>query len=132
LPRGFGLRDDVLETMHEGARDRLGPLVSDDQLDRIRGEAYDLEVVLGRLWGTVGPDALDCIFALRVNVPNEAHMLSTLHLLRRGTHVTVNFDIGELAYDLMCGRDDLPADAGRSRCRRSKTPAVLRRRAHGS
>lgn len=62
----------------------------------------------------MGPDALGCILALQVNVPNEAHMLSALHLLRGGTHVTVNFDVGvELAYDLICGRAGLPADAPR-------------------
>ncbi|TNH24943.1 hypothetical protein FHG89_23960 [Micromonospora orduensis] len=114
LPRGFGLRDDVLATMHEAARRRLAGLVTDAQLEAVRAEAYKLEVVLGRLWGTVGPDALDCVFALRVSVPNEAHMLAGLHLLRGGTHVTVNFDVGiELAYDLICGRADLPADAPR-------------------
>lgn len=112
LPRGFSLRDDLLRTMHQAARDVLGPLVPDDQLERICKGTYKLEVVLGRLWGTVGPNALDCIFALRLRVPNEAHMLSALHLLRGGTHVTVNFDIGiELAYDLICGRADLPGDA---------------------
>ncbi|MEU8006398.1 hypothetical protein AB0B66_35015 [Catellatospora sp. NPDC049111] len=112
LPRGFGLRDDVLKIMHSAAQELLGPLVSDGQLDRIRGEAYKLEVVLGRLWGTVGPDALDCLFALEVRVPNEAHMLSALHLLDGGTHGTVNFDIGvEYAYDLIIGQADLPDDA---------------------
>ncbi|GAA4470832.1 hypothetical protein GCM10023170_088300 [Phytohabitans houttuyneae] len=100
--------------MFEAARDELGTLVSGEQLERIRGESYKLEVVLGRLWGTIGPAALDCIFALHVSVPNEAHMLAALHLLRGGTHVTVNFDIGiELAYDLICGRTDLPAAAPR-------------------
>ena len=100
--------------MHNAAHTSLGALVSDKQLSRIRGEAYKLEVVLGRLWGTVGPDALDCIFALRLRIPNEAHMLSALHLLGGGTHVTVNFDVGiELAYDLITGRAALPADAPR-------------------
>ncbi|SNY64248.1 hypothetical protein [Paractinoplanes atraurantiacus] len=109
LPRGFGLRDAVLRTMHEAARDALGALVTDEQLEELCGADYKLEVVLGRLWGTVGPDALDCVLALRVDVPNEAHMLSALHLLRGGTHVTVNFDVGiEMAYDLISGAADLP------------------------
>lgn len=114
LPRGFGLRDGVLETMHQAARCALGPLVTDDQLHNMRGAAYKLEVVLGRLWSVVGPDALECVLALRMFVPNEAHMLSALHLLRGGTHVTVNFDVGiELAYDLICGNTDLPPGAPR-------------------
>lgn len=109
LPRGFGLRDAVLKTMHQAARDALDPLVTAEQLRKLCGAAYKLEVVLGRLWGTVGPDALDCVLALRIDVPNEAHMLAALHLLRGGTHVTVNFDVGiELAYDLIRGAAELP------------------------
>ncbi|XVV15291.1 hypothetical protein ACQP2X_13400 [Actinoplanes sp. CA-131856] len=114
LPRGFGLRDAVLRTMHEAARDALGPLVTDEQLEELCGAAYKLEVVLGRLWGTVGPDALDCVLALRLDVPNEAHMLSALHLIRGGTHVTVNFDVGiEMAYDLIRGAARLPSGTPR-------------------
>ena len=112
LPRGFGLRDDVLRTMHEAAAACLGSLVSDSQLDGLLRSGYKLEVVLGRLWGTVGPDALDCVLALRLRVPDEAHLLAALHLLAGGTHVTVNFDVGiELAYDLITGRAGLPPDA---------------------
>jgi hypothetical protein len=48
--------------------------------------------------------AADCLLALRLSVPNEAHMLSALHLARGGTHVTLNFDIGiELAYEVLTG-----------------------------
>jgi hypothetical protein len=101
--------------MYEAAKDALGPLVTAEQLDRLCGASYKLEVVLGRLWGTVGPDALDCVLALTVDVPNEAHMLAALHLLRGGTHVTVNFDIGiELAHDLIQGRADLAAGVPRA------------------
>jgi hypothetical protein len=68
LPRGFGLRDDVLETMPEAARQVLGSLASDDQLDRLRSGPYKLEVVLSRLWDTVGTDALDCILPWKPSV----------------------------------------------------------------
>jgi hypothetical protein len=112
LPRGFGLRDDVLSVMHDAAREAVPSLVSDAQLDALRRGPYKLEVVLGRLWGTVGTDALRCLLALRLDLPNEAHLLCALHLLQGGTHVTLNFDVGiELAHDLLTGRAAVPADA---------------------
>jgi hypothetical protein len=52
------------------------------------------------------------LLALRVSVPDEAHMLAGLHLALGGTHLTLNFDIGiEMAYELLTGgvaADDLP------------------------
>ncbi len=48
--------------------------------------------------------------AMRVGVPNEAHLLAAIHLARGGVHVTMNFDDGvERAYALMAGAATLPA-----------------------
>ena len=116
LPRGFGLRNDVLRIVHAVAARApgAGPLVTDEQRDELLESHRKLEVVLGRVWGTIGDDALACLLTLSVAVPNEAHMLAAVHLARGGTHVTLNFDVGiELAYDLLTGRaalgDDTPA-----------------------
>jgi hypothetical protein len=92
------------------------------------------------LWGTLGEDALQCLLALRVEVPNEAHLLAALHLIRGGMHVTLNFDVGiELAYELLTGRAALlaaaPAEYGPDtdyrlfgrRPRRLRTAACRRR-----
>src|SRR5262249_52082475 len=87
-------------------------LVTADQYDQLRKGPYKLEVILGRLWGTIGDDALRCLLALRLDVPNEAHLLAALHLVQGGTHVTLNFDVGiELGYALLTGRAELPAHA---------------------
>lgn len=113
LPRGFALRDDLLRLVHGVAQGVSGPGgVADDRLAALIASSHKLEVVLGRLWGAIGPDALDCLLALHVDLPNEAHLLSAVHLARGGTHVTLNFDVGvETAYRLLVGHATLPADA---------------------
>ncbi|HYS35095.1 MAG TPA: SIR2 family protein, partial [Pseudonocardiaceae bacterium] len=112
LPRGFALRDDVLRHMHTAARAVAPDLVTAAALDALVASPRKLEVVLGRLWGTIGADALRCLLALRVEVRNEAHLLAALHLALGGTHVSLNFDVGiELAYGLLTGRGTLPATA---------------------
>lgn len=112
LPMGNALRDDVLRLLFDGARSFAADAAVVDDLGRLLASGRKLEVVLGRLWGIVGPDALGCLLALRVAVPNEAHLLSALHLSRGGTHATLNFDVGiELAHDLITGRAQLPAEA---------------------
>ncbi len=104
LPRGFGLRDDLLRLMNAAATESLGPAVTDGQLAGLLGSGRKLEVVLARLSGAAGAEAADCLLALRLPAPNEAHMLAALHLALGGTHVTLNFDIGiELAYELLTG-----------------------------
>jgi hypothetical protein len=105
LPRGFGLRDDLLKLMHAAARESIGSPVTDGQLAELLDSGRKLEVVLARLSGSAGTDAADCLLALRLLVPNEAHMLAALHLALGGIHATLNFDIGiELAYELLTGR----------------------------
>jgi hypothetical protein len=114
LPRGFGLRNDLLREIHAAAMSApaAASLITDVQLDELIGSQRKLEVVLGRAWGTIGDDALGCLLTLTVEVPNEAHMLAAVHLARGGTHVTLNFDVGiEIAYDLLTGRAELPAGA---------------------
>ena len=106
LPRGFGLRDDLLKFMHGAARQSLGELVTAGQIAELLDSGRKLEVVLARLSGAAGPQAADCLLALRLLAPNEAHMLAALHLALGGTHVTLNFDVGiELAYELLTSRE---------------------------
>jgi hypothetical protein len=114
LPRGFGLRNDLLREIYAAAirAPAVGSLITGMQLDELVGSQRKLEVILGRVWGTIGDDALGCLLTLTVDVPNEAHMLAAVHLARGGTHVTLNFDLGiEIAYDLLTGRAELPAFA---------------------
>ena len=104
LPRGFGLRDDLLKLMHAAASESLGDQVTARQLADLLESGRKLEVVLARLSGAACRDAAGCLLALQLSVPNEAHMLAALHLALTGTHVTLNFDVGiELAYDLLTG-----------------------------
>lgn len=112
---GNQLRDAVLGVMHAGAREFAPDLIADHDLAALTGSGRKLEVVLGRLWGTLGEDALDCLLCLNVGLPNEAHMLAAVQLARGGKHVTLNFDTGiELAHDLLTGAAVLPHDAPRA------------------
>ncbi len=61
LPRGFGLRDDLLKLMHSAARESLGTQVTDAQLADLLGSGRKLEVVLARLSGAAGLEAADCL-----------------------------------------------------------------------
>lgn len=106
---GNWLRDDILRVMFAQTRVAAPELVDEGHLRAMTGSGHKLEMVLGRLWGVLGDDALGCLFALRVELPNTGHLLAALHLLQGGTHVTVNFDVGiELAHDLLTGRVGLP------------------------
>lgn len=110
LPMGNRLRDDILKIMFDGAEACAGGVLTRAHLNWMVGSGYKLEMVLGRLWGVIGEDALGCLFSLRIDLPNPAHLLSALHLAGGGSHVTVNFDVGiEYAYDLLTGTADLPA-----------------------
>lgn len=112
MPQGFELRDKVLDILYNTARLAAPDAINERQLADIRSSDRKLEFVLGRLWGTIGDDALRCLLALRLEVPNRAHMAAAHHLLRGGTHVTVNFDVGiEIAYDLLRGACELPTSA---------------------
>jgi hypothetical protein len=112
LPMGTWMRDELLRLMHTAANRVADDVVTSDSLDSLTRSSRKLELVLGRLWGVTGDDALVCLLSLRVAIPNEAHLLCALHLVLGGTHVTVNFDRGiETAHDLLTGRADLPPDA---------------------
>lgn len=90
--------------MHAAARESLATEVTDGQLAELLASGRKLEVVLARLSGAAGMEAADCLLALRLQVPNEAHLLAALHLALGGTQVTLNFDVGiELAYELLTG-----------------------------
>src|SRR6266511_1884270 len=75
LPLGNGLRNDVLRLCHAAAHQVAGHLVAAADLDELLGAAWKLEVVIGRLRGTIGDAALDCLRALDLVLPNEAHLL---------------------------------------------------------
>lgn len=116
LPAGNRLRNDVLRVVFDGAaqfaaRTRPGnPSLAADALDALsESTTLKLEVVVGRLVGTVGQEGLGSLLALTVDVPNEAHLLAALLLARGGSHCTLNLDIGiEVAYGLLTRRLHLP------------------------
>lgn len=66
--------------MHAAARESLATEVTDGQLAELLASGRKLEVVLARLSGAAGMEAADCLLALRLQVPNEAHLLAALHL----------------------------------------------------
>jgi tetratricopeptide (TPR) repeat protein len=110
LPRGFTLRDRLIELLHAAAAAVSPTTITAAHLAAMIDSQRKLEVLLGRMAGVIGPDALDCLRALRLELPDEAHMLCALHLVRGGTQVTLNFDTGiEIAYELLTGRRPLPA-----------------------
>jgi hypothetical protein len=109
LPLGNRLRNDVLHLCHAAAQQVAGHLVAAADLDELLGSAWKLEVVIGRVRGTIGDAALDCLRALDLVLPNEAHLLAAVHLAHGGLHVSLNFDEGiELACDLLAGARPLP------------------------
>jgi tetratricopeptide (TPR) repeat protein len=115
LPRGFALRDRIIELLHAAAVEISPATITATHLAAMLGSQRKLEVVLGRLSGVIGPEALDCLLALRLELPNEAHLLCALHLARGGTQVSLNFDIGvEIAYGLLAGSRSLPDAAPRA------------------
>jgi hypothetical protein len=115
LPLGWAFRDLLLDLCHEEAH-LVSPAVADAAtLHDLKKGTYKLEVVLGRIAGTVGAPALDLLEALNLTVPNESHMLGALALAHGGTHVTVNLDEGlELAYQILTGKTPLPVGTDRA------------------
>ena len=114
LPRGFGLRDCLVEAMYAAAvrSPAAAHLLTPAHREELLKSGRKLEVVLGRLWGTIGDDALGCLLSLAVDLPNRAHLLAALHLASGGTHLTMNLDVAiEVAYDLVTGRRQLPPNA---------------------
>lgn len=112
LPLGFDLRNQFLDLCYEEAH-ALAPSLADDmRLRELRASMCKLEVVLGRVAGTVGPEAMNALKTLDIAIPNEAHMLTALAVAHGGSHITVNFDEGlERAYRLLAGLAALPLDA---------------------
>ncbi|HEV3001760.1 MAG TPA: SIR2 family protein [Solirubrobacteraceae bacterium] len=108
LSGGPWLRDVVLK-LCASAADDIAPGTGRTALRRGDGGPqigadWKLEFVLGRLVETAGPSALDVLRCLRVEVPNEAHMLAAWCLAHGALHATVNFDRGvERAYALLRG-----------------------------
>ncbi len=93
LPLGPELRDAVLEVCESGAEAIVPGIVTAVRGSLPVGE-WKLEYVLGRLHGSAGEAALELLECLRVEVPNEAHMLLAAALARGGVHATVNLDDG--------------------------------------
>ncbi len=97
------------------AAEAVGPgAVSNDRLGKLDVLDWKLEYVLGRLHGTMGDEALTVLAAMRVDIPNEGHMLAAALLAHGGIHVTLNFDEGiERAYELLShtsGAMDVPPE----------------------
>ena len=67
LPRGFGLRNAILRFVHEQASVICPGSVTPEQLAEVESANWKLELVLGRLWGIIGKDALRCLLALNVD-----------------------------------------------------------------
>jgi hypothetical protein len=106
---GRWLRDEVLDVCERSAR-RVWPDVP--RASALPTARWKLEYVLGRLHGAAGETALNVLDVLRVEVPNEAHMLCAGVLAMGGTLATVNLDNGvELGYALLRGELSLPKHA---------------------
>lgn len=110
LPMGNRLRNDVLGVLFAAVEDVMPGKIPTELTAELTASNRKLEVVIGRLVQTIGEDALGCLFALRLHLPNESHLLAAVHLAHGGLHVTVNLDVGiEVAYDLLTKRRRLPA-----------------------
>jgi hypothetical protein len=93
---------------------RVAPgLLGEDAFEAVLAGPWNL---LARLESTspgAGAGALAC---MRVDLPNEGHLLAAFHLARGGLHVTVNVDDGiERAYALLSGAEEPPEEGGACR-----------------
>jgi aminodeoxyfutalosine deaminase len=109
LPGGAVFHRRVYEVCLAGA-ERLAPgVVAPGTVDALCGGHRN---VLARLETTFEGSVAGALACLRVPVPNEAQLLSALHLAHGGLHVTINCDDGiERAYALLSGDAELPAEA---------------------
>ena len=109
LPPGFTMRNLLINVLFAAADRTTVGVAKRSSRDEVIDSSRKMELVIGRMWGVAGSDALDCLLALRVEVPNESHLLAALHLMRGGTHLTLNFDVGiECAWNLLAGTAFLP------------------------
>ena len=101
-PTFHGLLRQACETK---ARTFAPDVVDDRVLAALRRGNWNL---LARIENTLPGAGQGALRAMRVELPNEEHLLAAIHLARGGYHVTVNFDDGvELAYGLLAGRRSL-------------------------
>jgi hypothetical protein len=92
----------LLRDACETAARALAPDVVDDRV--IAAARPGSLNVLARIENTLPGAGRGALRAMRVDVPNEEHLLAAIHLARGGYHVTVNFDDGvEVAYALLAG-----------------------------
>jgi hypothetical protein len=143
LPAGFALRDEILNLVNLAGTKvpEVGGLITAIQLSDLIHSSTKLEVVLGRLCSTLDADTISVLQTLKLTIPNEAHLLSAIHLARGGTHLTLNFDIGiERAFELLTCRTELPPNAPKEYSERlrdwrrlvpSETPALRVVASHG-
>jgi hypothetical protein len=90
------------------ARTFAPDVVDDRVLAALRGGNWNL---LARIENTLPGAGRGALRSMRVEIPNEEHLLAAIHLAGGGYHVTVNFDDGvELAYELLSGRRRLSAE----------------------
>ena len=108
LPLGPTFHRLLREACESQARTFAPDVVDERVLGALRGGHWNL---LSRIENTKPGAGRGAVRAMRVDVPNEEHLLGAIHLARGGYHVTVNFDDGlELAYDLLAGRRSLSTD----------------------
>jgi hypothetical protein len=107
LPLGRTFHRLLRAACEERARTFAPDIVGERVLAALRGGNWNL---LARIENTVPGVGRGAVHAMRIEVPNEEHLLAAIHLARGGYHVTVNFDDGlELAYGLLAGRRSLSA-----------------------
>jgi hypothetical protein len=102
LPLGRTFHRLLRQACEAQARAFAPDVVDDRVLAALRGGNWNL---LARIENTLPGAGRGALRAMRVELPNEEHLLAAIHLARGGYHVTVNFDDGvELAYGLLAGR----------------------------
>ena len=102
LPLGPTFHRLLRQACGSHARTFAPDIVDERVLGALQSGRWNL---LARIENTLPGSGRGAVRAMRVDVPNEEHLLAAIHLARGGYHVTVNFDDGlELAYDLLAGR----------------------------
>ena len=88
-------------------------LLGEDAFEAVLTGPWNL---LARLESTLPGAGAGALACMRVDLPNEGHLLAALHLARGGLHVTVNVDDGiERAYALLSGAEEPSVEAAASR-----------------
>src|SRR4051812_20519209 len=75
MPVGDGLRNLILKDCFQATESITPGIVTSELRSHLLYESgWKLEYVMARLAGTVGTDAIEVIHALRIGIPNDAHL----------------------------------------------------------